>query len=159
MCADLVGIAVSRKAPARNLERLKALNEAYGECVLTLALDVTRKVAVDEAMKQAYEHFDRLDVVINNAGYGLFGAAEEVSEQAVSDQLETNPFGAIWMAQAAVPYLRAQGSGHIIQVPNIGGVNAFTSLSLYHASKWALEGFSQEVQSFGIKVTLIEPIG
>jgi NAD(P)-dependent dehydrogenase (short-subunit alcohol dehydrogenase family) len=149
-------------ATARNLESLKALNEAYGERVLTLALDVTSKVAVDAAIKRAYERFGRLDVIINNAGYGLFGAVEEVSEQEVRDQLETNLFGAIWVTQAALPYLRAQGSGHIIQVSSIGGVNAFTSVSMYHASKWALEGFSQalsqEVQPFGIKVTLIEPI-
>ncbi len=149
-------------ATARDLNSLKALNEKYGENVLTLALDVTNKAAVDTAVKQAHDHFGRLDVVINNAGYGLFGAIEEISEQEARDQLETNVFGALWVTQAALPYLREQGSGHIIQVSSIGGVNAFTYVGMYNASKWALEAFSQslsqEVQPFGIKVTLVEPI-
>jgi NAD(P)-dependent dehydrogenase (short-subunit alcohol dehydrogenase family) len=149
-------------ATARNPESLKALNEAYGEQVLTLALDVTDRAAIFAAVKRAYNTYGRLDVVINNAGYGQLGAVEEVSEQEVRDQFETNLFGAIWVTQAALPYLHTQGSGHIIQVSSIGGVNAFPSVSLYNASKWALEGFSQalsqEVQPFGIKVTLIEPI-
>jgi NAD(P)-dependent dehydrogenase (short-subunit alcohol dehydrogenase family) len=102
-------------------------------------------------------------VVINNAGYGLFGAIEEVSEAEARAQIETNLFGALWVTQAALPILRAQGSGHIIQVSSIGGVNAFPIVGLYHASKWGLEGFSQslaaEVAGFGIKVTLVEPSG
>jgi NAD(P)-dependent dehydrogenase (short-subunit alcohol dehydrogenase family) len=150
-------------ATARRLEAIEALNEQYGENVLTLALDVTNKVAVEDAIKQAHEHFGRLDVVINNAGYGQFGAIEEISEQDAREQLETNLFGALWVTQAALPYLRAQGSGHIIQVSSIGGVNAFPGIGIYHASKWGLEGWSQaldqEVRPLGIKVTLIEPIG
>ncbi len=150
-------------ATARQLESLQALNERYGENVLTLALDVTDKAAVEQVVKQAHDHFGRLDVVINNAGYGLFGAIEEISEQEARAQLETNLFGALWVTQAALPYLRAQGSGHIIQVSSIGGVNAFAYLGLYHASKWGLEGLSQaldqEVRPLGIKVTLIEPVG
>ncbi len=149
-------------ATARDLNSLKALNEKYGENALTLALDVTDKAAVNEAVKRAHDSFGRLDVVINNAGYGLFGAVEEISEQEAHDQLETNLFGALWVTQAALPYLREQGSGHIIQVSSIGGVNAFTNVGMYNASKWALEAFSQslsqEVQSFGVKVTLVEPI-
>ncbi|TIX03798.1 MAG: SDR family NAD(P)-dependent oxidoreductase, partial [Mesorhizobium sp.] len=109
------------------------------------------------------ERFGRLDVVINNAGYGHFGAIEEVSEQEARDQIETNVFGALWVTQAALPIMRAQRSGHIIQISSIGGVNAFASLGLYHASKWALEAFSQtlslEVAEFGIHVTLVEPGG
>lgn len=88
---------------------------------------------------------------------------EEISEQEARDQMEANLFGALWVTQAALPYLREQGSGHIIQVSSIGGVNAFLNIGMYHASKWGLEGFSQaldqEVQPLGIKVTLIEPIG
>ncbi len=149
-------------ATARDLNSLKALNEKYGENVLTLALDVTDKAAVDEAVRQAHDRFGRLDVVINNAGYGLFGAMEEISEKEARDQLETNVFGALWVTQAVLPYLREQGSGHIIQVSSIGGVNAFTYVGMYNASKWALEAFSQslsqEVQGFGIKITLVEPI-
>ena len=110
-----------------------------------------------------HERFGRLDVVVNNAGYGLFGTIEEVSESEARAQLETNLFGALWVTQAALPVMRAQGSGHIIQVSSIGGVNAFPTVGLYHASKWGLEGFSQslaaEVAGFGIKVTIVEPGG
>ena len=150
-------------ATARDLDSLQALNEKYSENVLTLALNVNDKAAVGAALKQTHDHFGRLDVVINNAGYGQFGAVEEISEQEARDQFETNLFGALWVTQAALPYMREQGSGHIIQVSSIGGVIAVPTIGLYHASKWGLEGFSQaliqEVLSFGIKVTLVEPIG
>ncbi len=150
-------------ATARNVENLQALNAQYGANVLTLALDVPDKTAVDRTVKQAHDHFGRLNIIVNNAGYGLFGAVEEASEQEAREQLETNLFGALWVTQAALPYLRDQGSGHIIQVSSIGGVNAFPNIGMYHASKWGLEGFSQalnqEVQPLGIKVTLIEPVG
>lgn len=150
-------------ATARNVESLEKLNVQYGDNVLTLTLDVTDRTAAFGAIKQAYDHFGRLDVIVNNAGYGQFGTIEELSEQEARDQIETNLFGALWVTQAALPYLREQGSGHIIQVSSIGGVNAFPYIGLYHASKWGLEGFSQalnqEVQPLGIKVTLIEPIG
>lgn len=150
-------------ATARNAFTLSDLVEQYGDAVLPLALDVNDKAAVDAAVAHAHDHFDRLDVVVNNAGYGLFGMIEEVTEQQARDQLETNLFGALWVTQAALPIMRAQGSGHILQVSSIGGVHAFPSLGLYHASKWALEGFSQalaaEVAEFGIHVTLIEPTG
>ena len=102
-------------------------------------------------------------MIVNNAGYGQFGMVEEISEQEIRAQLETNILGALWITQAALPYLREQGSGHILQVSSIGGISAFQSTGAYHASKWALEGFSQslaaEVAGFGIKVTLIEPAG
>ena len=105
----------------------------------------------------------RLDVVVNNAGYGLFGMIEEVSEKQARAQIETNVFGALWVTQAALPLLRAQRSGHILQVSSIGGITAFPMLGLYHASKWALEGLSQalagEMAGFGVHVTLIEPGG
>ena len=150
-------------ATARNVETLGDLKEKYGDAVLTMALDVTDKAAVSSVMKRAHETFGRLDVVINNAGYGQFGAMEEISEQEARSQMETNLFGALWVTQAALPYLREQKSGHIIQVSSVGGVNAFPYIGMYHASKWGLEGFSQslsqEVQPLGIKVTLIEPIG
>jgi NAD(P)-dependent dehydrogenase (short-subunit alcohol dehydrogenase family) len=107
--------------------------------------------------------FGRLDVIVNNAGYGHFGMVEELSESDVRDQLETNLFGALWVTQAALPFLREQGSGHILQVSSIGGISAFPLVGAYHASKWALEGLSQalaqEVAPFGIHVTLIEPGG
>jgi NAD(P)-dependent dehydrogenase (short-subunit alcohol dehydrogenase family) len=150
-------------ATARRLETLDALVDAYGDSVLPIRLDVTDRDADFAAVQQAADHFGRLDVVVNNAGYGHFGMIEELSEDAVRSQLETNVFGALWVTQAALPIMRAQGSGHIIQVSSIGGITAFTGTGAYHASKWALEGFSQslaqEVAGFGIHVTLIEPGG
>jgi NAD(P)-dependent dehydrogenase (short-subunit alcohol dehydrogenase family) len=115
------------------------------------------------AVQQGFAHFDRLDVVVNNAGYGQFGMVEELSEEEIRNQIETNLFGAVWVTQAALPLLRGQGSGHFLQVSSIGGICAFPNIGAYHASKWALEGFSQalaaEVRGFGIHVTLIEPGG
>jgi NAD(P)-dependent dehydrogenase (short-subunit alcohol dehydrogenase family) len=150
-------------ATARDIDTLKPLAERYGENVLTLALDVTNRAAAFGAVARAHEHFGSLDVVVNNAGSGLFGAIEEVSEQEAREQIETNLFGALWVTQAALPFLRDQGSGHIIQVSSIGGVVAFAGIGMYHASKWGLEGFSEalalEVAEFGIHVTLVEPGG
>ena len=124
---------------------------------------MTDRDAAFDAVRRAHEHFGRLDVVVNNAGYGQFGMVEEISEQEARDQIETNLFGALWVTQAALPLLREQGSGHIVQVSSIGGISAFAGIGMYHASKWALEGLSQalaqEVKGFGIHVTLIEPGG
>ena len=150
-------------ATARKVETLDDLVQTYGDLVLPLTLDVADKDAAFAAVRQAHAAFGRLDVVVNNAGYGLFGAVEEISEPEARAQMETNFFGALWVTQAALPFLRAQGSGHILQVTSIGGVTAFPTVGLYHASKWALEGMTQalnaEVKDFGIKVTLIEPTG
>jgi NAD(P)-dependent dehydrogenase (short-subunit alcohol dehydrogenase family) len=150
-------------ATARNTATLDDLVEKYGDALLPVRLDVTDREADFAAVKQAHDHFGRLDVVVNNAGYAEFGFIEELSERAARDQLETNVFGALWITQAALPYLREQRSGHIIQVSSIGGIVAFPNLGMYHASKWALEGFSQslaqEVAAFGVHVTLIEPGG
>jgi NAD(P)-dependent dehydrogenase (short-subunit alcohol dehydrogenase family) len=150
-------------ATARDLQTLAPLVARFGDRIAPLALDVTDRAAVFAAVAEAHRRFGRLDVAINNAGYGLFGAIEEVSEANARAQIDTNVFGALWVTQAVLPIMRAQGAGHIIQVSSIGGVNAFPTVGLYHASKWALEGFSQalsvEVAGFGIKVTLIEPGG
>jgi NAD(P)-dependent dehydrogenase (short-subunit alcohol dehydrogenase family) len=150
-------------ATARDLSTLDDLAIKYGDSLLPLQLDVDDREADFAALATAFNHFGRLDVVINNAGYGQFGMFEELTETELRAQLETNLFGAMWVTQAALPYLRQQGSGHIIQVSSIGGVNAFAGLSAYHASKWALEGFSQalsqEVAAFGIHVTIVEPGG
>jgi NAD(P)-dependent dehydrogenase (short-subunit alcohol dehydrogenase family) len=150
-------------ATARDTATLTDLAEKYGDALLPIRLDVTDRDADFAAVKQAHDHFGRLDVVVNNAGYGHFGFIEELSEQEARAQIETNVFGALWVTQAALPYLRAQRSGHILQVSSIGGITAFQNVGIYHASKWALEGFSQslaqEVEPFGIHVTLIEPGG
>jgi NAD(P)-dependent dehydrogenase (short-subunit alcohol dehydrogenase family) len=150
-------------ATARDTATLADLVDKFGDAILPITLDVTDRAADFAAVKQAHDHFGRLDVVVNNAGYGQFGFVEELSEQDARDQIETNVFGALWVTQAALPYLRAQRSGHIIQVSSIGGIVAFPNVGIYHASKWALEGFSQslaqEVAPFGVHVTLIEPAG
>ena len=150
-------------ATARDVKTLAPLVERFGDKVSATTLDVTDKKAVDASVADAHAHFGRLDVVVNNAGYGQFGAIEELSEAEARAQMETNLFGALWVTQAALPFMRAQKSGHIIQVSSIGGVNAFPTVGMYHASKWALEGFSQslavEVAPLGIHVTLIEPAG
>lgn len=150
-------------ATARDTATLTDVAEKYGDALLPLRLDVNDREADFAAVKQAHDHFGRLDIVVNNAGYGQFGFIEELSEAEARDQIETNVFGALWVTQAALPFLRAQGSGHIIQVSSIGGITAFQNVGMYHASKWALEGFSQslaqEVAPFGVRVTLIEPGG
>ncbi len=148
---------------ARDTATLDDLVDKYGDALLPIRLDVTDRDGDFAAVKQAHDHFGRLDIVVNNAGYGQFGFIEELSEQEAREQIETNVFGALWITQAALPYLREQRSGHIIQVSSIGGITAFAGIGAYHASKWALEGFSQalaqEVAPFGIHVTLIEPGG
>lgn len=148
-------------ATARDTKTLDVLVEKHGARLLPLQLDVRDREGVFRAVASASAHFGRLDVVVNNAGYGLFGMVEEVSERQARDQFETNFFGALWVTQAVLPLLRAQRSGHIVQVSTIGGITAFPLFGVYNASKWALEGMSQaldaEVRDFGVKVTLIEP--
>jgi NAD(P)-dependent dehydrogenase (short-subunit alcohol dehydrogenase family) len=150
-------------ATARKTDSLEDLAAEFGDRLLPIQLDVTDRSADFAAVQQAHDRFGRLDIVINNAGYGHFGAVEELSESDIRQQLETNLFGALWITQAALPFLRQQGSGHIIQISSVGGIGAFPNIGAYHASKWGLEGFSealsQEVASMGIAVTIIEPGG
>jgi NAD(P)-dependent dehydrogenase (short-subunit alcohol dehydrogenase family) len=150
-------------ATARDTSSLENLVAEHGDAVLPIELDVTDRGAVFAAVRNVHEHFGRLDVVVNNAGYGVSGAIEELSEEQARRQLEVNLFGALWVTQAALPILREQRSGWIVQVSSIGGLAAFPLTGIYHASKWALEGFSetlrQEVQPFGIKVLMVEPSG
>jgi NAD(P)-dependent dehydrogenase (short-subunit alcohol dehydrogenase family) len=149
---------------ARDTSSMDDITEQHGaDRFMSLELDVTDREEVFKTVGQAHDHFGELDIVVNNAGYGQFGAVEELSEAEARDQIETNLFGAIWVTQAALPYLRDQGHGHFLQVSSIGGISAFGGIGMYHASKWALEGISQalshEVKGFGINVTLIEPGG
>ncbi|MFD2352985.1 SDR family NAD(P)-dependent oxidoreductase [Nonomuraea ferruginea] len=150
-------------ATARTAASLDELVAGYGDAVLPLEMDVTDKAVVLDGVKRAAEHFGRLDVIINNAGYAQVGAVEEITEQQLRDQMETNLFGAVWVIQAALPYLREQGSGHIIQLSSAAGLMAMPLSAAYSASKWALEAvnesLAQEVADFGIKVTVIEPGG
>jgi NAD(P)-dependent dehydrogenase (short-subunit alcohol dehydrogenase family) len=148
-------------ATARNTDSLKDLVESFGDDILPIALDVTDREASIAALQAAHKHFGRLDIVVNNAGYGHFGMVEETTEQEARAQMETNFFGALWTTQAAIPLLRGQRGGHLVQVSSMSGVVAFPSVGLYSASKWALEGMTEalarEVAPFGIKTTLIEP--
>lgn len=150
-------------ATARDIQTLDDLRDRFAGAILPIALDVTDRAAAGAAVDAAAAHFGGLDIVVNNAGYGLFGAVEELSEEQLQAQLETNFFGAVWVTQAVLPHLRSQGSGHLIQISSIGGVGAFPVLGGYHASKWALEAITeslaQEVAGFGIHVTIVEPGG
>lgn len=148
---------------ARDPQAVADLVARFPDSATALALDVTDRARAFDVAAQAKRFLGSIDVVVNNAGYGLFGMAEEVSEQQVRDQLDTNVLGTMWVTQAVLPYLREQGSGHIIMVSSIGGVQAFPGLGIYNASKWAVEGFSQalagEMADFGVHVTLVEPTG
>jgi len=122
-------------------------------------LDVTDAAAVRDVTDRSFSSLGRIDVVVSNAGYGLFGAAEELSDEQVSHIIATNLVGSIQLIRAALPHLRAQGGGRIIQISSYGGQVAFPGNSLYHATKWGIEGFAesvaQEVAPFGIGVTII----
>jgi NAD(P)-dependent dehydrogenase (short-subunit alcohol dehydrogenase family) len=148
-------------ATARNLDTLSDLVKQYGDSILALQLDVNDRAACFAAIKTAQAHFGRIDVLINNAGYGLFGSVEEVSEKEARDQMDTNFFGLLWMTQAILPVMREQGSGHIIQLSSVLGLITTPVLSVYNASKFAVEGLSEslaaEVSGFGIHITLVEP--
>ncbi|WP_033345011.1 SDR family NAD(P)-dependent oxidoreductase [Catenuloplanes japonicus] len=148
-------------ATARDPETLKKPAESYPGMLVPLTLDVTDRAAVFAAVDEAVSAFGRLDVVVNNAGYGLFGMVEETTEAQARAQMEVNFFGALWVTQAVVPILRAQGAGRLLQVSSIGGVGAFPTLGIYNASKWALEGMSEalaaELGPLGPAVTIVEP--
>ncbi len=148
-------------ATARDIASLDSLVGEFGGAILPIELDVTDRAAVFAAVARAKDAFGRLDVVISNAGYGHQGAIEEASEDEARAQMETNLFGALWVAQAALPILRAQQSGHIIAVSSTLGLVAIPNFGIYQASKFAVEGLfdtlSQEVSRFGVNVTLIEP--
>jgi len=148
-------------ATARNLDSIAELKEKYGENVLTLELDVTNADQVEEAVKKAHEHFGRLDIVFNNAGYSLVGTIEEASTEEVRAMYETNVFGALNVIHAALPILRKQGSGHILGTSSNLGHVVLPVIGYYCSSKWAFEAIHEslaaEVRAFGINVTIIEP--
>lgn len=148
-------------ATARNPERLKDLIAQAPDRVLALELDVNRSQDAQAAVAAAVARFGRIDVLINNAGYGVVGAAEETPENELRALLETNFFGAVAVIKAALPVLRAQRGGAIVNISSLGGQLSFAGFSAYSASKFALEGFSealaQEVAGFGVKVLIVEP--
>lgn len=150
-------------ATARNVNALDDLAAKYGDNILALQLDVNDRDAGFAAINRAKEHFGSIDVLINNAGYGLFGAIEETTEKEARDQMETNFFGLLWLSQAVLPIMRQQGYGHIIQLSSVLGLISRPVLGLYAASKFAVEGLSEslaaEVKGFGIHVSIVEPAG
>ncbi|MEJ2881965.1 SDR family NAD(P)-dependent oxidoreductase [Pedobacter sp. GR22-6] len=150
-------------ATARKLSDLDDLVEEFGDLVSPIQLDVNDRTAVFEAVKHANSAMGSIDVLINNAGFGLFGTIEETTEAEARQQIETNVFGLLWATQAVLPIMRKQGKGHIIQVSSILGITTLPTLGIYNASKFAVEGLSEtlasEVAGFGINVTLVEPNG
>jgi NAD(P)-dependent dehydrogenase (short-subunit alcohol dehydrogenase family) len=150
-------------ATARKPGELKSLADKYADRMLLVALDVTSSEQAQAATERVLERYGRLDVLVNNAGYGLIGAFEEMSPEQFSSQISTNFFGVVNMCRAALPMFREQGSGHIIQISSIGGRRGSPGLSGYQAAKFAVEGFSevlaQEIGSLGIKMTIVEPGG
>ena len=148
-------------ATLRRPEALSELQTQYGERLWLGELDVNDATAIREVVGRAFDELGRIDVVVSSAGYALFGAAEEVSDEQIEQQLQTNLIGSIQVIRACLPHLRAQGGGRVLQVSSEGGQLAYPNFSLYHASKWGIEGFvesvAQEVASFGIQFTLVEP--
>src|SRR6185437_1274577 len=148
-------------ATARSLASLAGLTAAYGDHVLALELDVTRPEQVATAVTKAYEHFGRLDIILNNAGYSLVGTIEEGSPEDVRKLYDTNIFGPLAVIQAALPLLRKQGGGHIVGVSSGLGHVSMPVIGYYCSSKWAFEAIHEslaaEVAAFGIKVTIVEP--
>ena len=139
------------------------LKASYGDRLSLHTLDVTDSAAVGQVVRDAFAALGRIDVIVSNAGYGLFGAAESFTGAQVEHQLDTNLLGSIQVVRAALPCLRAQGGGRILQLSSVGGQAAFPGGSMYHATKWGMEGFidavNQEAASFGIAATLVEPGG
>jgi NAD(P)-dependent dehydrogenase (short-subunit alcohol dehydrogenase family) len=150
-------------ATARNPESLDDLVAAHPDDLLALALDVTDAAAAERAIGAGHERFGRIDVVVNNAGYADLAAIEDVDPDAFRAQIDTNLFGVVNVTKAALPVLREQGSGHVIQVSSVGGRLATPGLAAYQSAKWAVGGFSSvlaaEVAPLGIKVTVLEPGG
>jgi len=148
---------------ARNRAQLDDLVERYGDQIHAVALDVTDARAAGEAVKAAVNAFGRLDVLVNNAGYGNIGSIEDTSLEDIRAQIETNLFGVINVTKAAIPLMRKQGSGHMIQFSSVGGRVGAIGRAPYSTAKWGVEGFSEvlakEVGPLGIKVTIIEPGG
>lgn len=148
-------------ATVRKTAALEDLKAQYGDRLWVAVLDVTDTQDVRQVVDSAFAKMGRIDVIVNNAGYGLFGAAEEVTAEQVRHQIDTNLIGSIAVIRACLPHLRVQGGGHVLQVSSEGGQITYPGFSLYHATKWGIEGFveatAKEVAPFGISFTLVEP--
>lgn len=150
-------------ATARDPKQLKDLVAAYPKQLLAVALDVTSKTQITKAVEQAISYFGRIDVLVNNAGFGISGAAEAFTDEQVTSQLQTNLYAPIEITRVVLPYMRKQRSGHILQISSIGGRIGNAGISIYQAAKFGVSGFtealSKEVAPLGIKVTSVEPGG
>jgi len=148
-------------ATLRTPSALADLQARYPGQLWVAQLDVTDDAAIDAVLARAFTELGRIDVIVSNAAYGLFGAAEELTGAQVRRQLDTNLLGSIQLIRSALPWLRRQGGGRVIQVSSEGGQIAYPNFSVYHATKWGIEGFveavAQEVAPFGIEFTLAEP--
>jgi NAD(P)-dependent dehydrogenase (short-subunit alcohol dehydrogenase family) len=148
-------------ATFRKAEQASAFSQRYNGQGLGVVMDVNSEAQITSAQQQALDRFGHIDVVVNNAGYGLIGAVEEASMEEIRAQMETNFFGAMAVTKAFLPHLRTNGGGHIIQISSQAGMRAAAGFGIYNASKFALEGFSealaQEVAPFGIRVVIVEP--
>lgn len=147
----------------RSKKKVEDLMEKYPDTFTCEVLEVTDTQAIHKLIDSSFEKFGRIDVIVSNAGYGLFGAAEELSDVEVDQILATNLTGSIQLIRSAMPHLRAQGGGRIIQISSYGGQVAFPGNSMYHATKFGIEGFcesvAQEVAPFNIGITIVEPGG
>ena len=150
-------------ATARKTTDIKDIGEQYPETCLTLELDVTKPDQIKNAVDESIKHFGKIDVLVNNAGIGYFGAVEESEDEEVRRMFEINVFGLSKMIQEVLPYMRKQRSGHILNIASIGGLRSFPAVGFYNATKYAVDGLSEalykEVAPLGIKVTIIAPSG
>jgi len=147
----------------RNIDAMRDLKDRYGDRLWLAHLDVTDTAAVRDVVSRAFSDLGQIDVVVNNAGYGLFGIAEGLSDDQIDHQIATNLVAPIQVTRAALPHLRVQGGGRVLAISTYGGQATHPGASLYHASKWGLEGFfdslAGEVAAFNIGVTIVEPGG
>ncbi|MDR6659349.1 NAD(P)-dependent dehydrogenase (short-subunit alcohol dehydrogenase family) [Tardiphaga robiniae] len=148
-------------ATARRPDALAQLRRDHPSCLDVVPLDLAEPESISSAIESAFERNERIDVIVSNAGYGLFGAAEELTNAQIDRQIATNLAGSIHLIRAALPFLRTQGGGRIVLVSSEGGQIAYPGFSLYHATKWGIEGFvesvAQEVAPFGIDFIIAEP--
>ncbi len=161
ICKEVLERGHRLAATSRDVERLRPLLQIDPERVLALSLDVTDADAARRAVDEAVSHFGQLDVVVNNAGYGHVGAVEELSDEELRQQLAVNLLGVMNVTRAALPHMRRQRSGHLVQMSSLNGVEGLAGGATYAASKFAIEGWSEslaeEVAPFGIDVTIVEP--
>jgi NAD(P)-dependent dehydrogenase (short-subunit alcohol dehydrogenase family) len=148
-------------ATLRTPDQLDDLAQRYGERLWVRRLDVTDTAALRRVVDEAFAVHDRIDVVVSNAGYGVFGAAEDLEDRQIDDMIATNLTASIQLARAAIPHLRAQGDGVLVQMSSMGGHLTFPGFSAYHVTKWGIEGFydalAEEIEPFGIRTVLVEP--